>query len=84
MASSTSTSVEAWSQVFQTEFKNICREVQGSILSDIVAPWIDEDGAATDTCILSPSLDGDMPERLASHLKNMVDLSASDQGDYQD
>ncbi|CAL9001121.1 unnamed protein product [Prunus brigantina] len=63
MASSTSTSVEARSQVFQT----------------------DDDGIATDSWVLSPSVEGGMPERLVAHLKNnLVDLSAFDGGDFQD
>ncbi|PQP91886.1 hypothetical protein Pyn_27434 [Prunus yedoensis var. nudiflora] len=81
MASSTSTSVEVRSQVFQTGFEDICREIQGSVLPNIIMPWIDDDGVATDSCILGPSLEGGMPERLAVHLKDkMVDLSAFDGG----
>ncbi|CAL8089399.1 unnamed protein product [Prunus armeniaca] len=85
MASNTSASVEARSQVFQTVFEDICREAQGSVLPDIVAPWADDDSVSTDSCLLGPSVEGGMPERLAVHLKdNLVDLSAFDQGDYQD
>ncbi|CAL2230066.1 unnamed protein product [Prunus armeniaca] len=85
MASNTSASVEAQSQVFQTVFEDICREAQGSVLPDIVAPWADDDSVSTDSCLLGPSVEGGMPERLAVHLKdNLVDLSAFDQGDYQD
>ncbi|PQQ15690.1 hypothetical protein Pyn_09282 [Prunus yedoensis var. nudiflora] len=85
MSSSTSASVEARSQAFQTVFEDICREIQGSVLPDIVLPWADDDGAASDSCLLGPSLEGGMPGRLALHLKNnLVDLSAFDQGDYQD
>ncbi|CAL2238697.1 unnamed protein product [Prunus armeniaca] len=85
MASSTPTSVEARSQVFQTEFEDICREIQGSVLPNIVTLWTDDDGTATDSCVLGPSVDGGMPERLGAHLKNnLVDLSAFDGGDFQD
>ncbi|CAL2244733.1 unnamed protein product [Prunus armeniaca] len=85
MASNTPTSVEARSQVFQTKFENICREIQGSVLPNIVTPWTDDDGTATDSCVLGPSVDGGMPERLVAHLKNnLVDLSAFDGGDFQD
>ncbi|PQM38661.1 hypothetical protein Pyn_37550 [Prunus yedoensis var. nudiflora] len=85
MASSTSSSIEAWSQVFQTGFKDICREIQGSVLPNIIMPWTNDDGTATDSCVLGPSLESGMPERLAVHLKNnLVDLSAFDGGDYQD
>ncbi|CAL9020677.1 unnamed protein product [Prunus brigantina] len=81
MASSTSAFVEARSQVFQTEFEDICREIQGSVLSNIVMPWTDDDGATTDSCVLGPSVKGGMPERLVAHLKNnLVDLSAFDGG----
>ncbi|CAL9007274.1 unnamed protein product [Prunus brigantina] len=75
----------ALSQVFQTELEDICREIQGSVLPNIVTPWTDNDGAATDSCILGPSVDGGMLERLVAHLKNsLVDLSAFDGGDFQD
>ncbi|PQQ14518.1 hypothetical protein Pyn_26600 [Prunus yedoensis var. nudiflora] len=85
MASSTSSFVEALSQVFQTGFEDICREIQGSVLPNIIMPWTDDDGTATDSCVLSPSLDGGTPERLAVYLKNnLVDLSVLDEGDYQD
>ncbi|PQQ12204.1 uncharacterized protein Pyn_00245 [Prunus yedoensis var. nudiflora] len=85
MASSTSTSVEVRSQTFHTEFEAICRGIQGSILPNIIAPWSDDDGTATDSCVLGPSIDGGMPERLVAHLKNnLVDLSAYDGGDFQD
>ncbi|CAL2259931.1 unnamed protein product [Prunus armeniaca] len=80
MASSTSASVEALSQVFQTQFEDICREIQTSILSDIIAPWTDDDGAVTDSCILGPSVEGGMPERLAVHLRD--NLQWKDQGIY--
>ncbi|CAL2239694.1 unnamed protein product [Prunus armeniaca] len=53
--------------------------------SNIVTPWIDDDGAATDSCVLGPSVDGGMLERLVAHLKNnLVDLLAFDGGDFQD
>ncbi|PQQ05219.1 uncharacterized protein Pyn_08971 [Prunus yedoensis var. nudiflora] len=85
MASSTSTSVEAQSQAFQTEFEDICREIQGSVLPNIIMTWTDDDGVATDSCVLGPFVDGGMPERLVAHLKNnLVDLSAFDGGDFQD
>ncbi|PQM42769.1 hypothetical protein Pyn_37839 [Prunus yedoensis var. nudiflora] len=85
MASSTSSSVEARSQTFQTGFEDICREIQGLVQSNIVVPWTDDDGTATDFGILSPYLEGGMPERLAIHLKEkLVDLLAFDKGDYQD
>ncbi|KAL6269642.1 hypothetical protein ACE6H2_026553 [Prunus campanulata] len=85
MASSTSSSVEARSQIFQTELEDICREIQGLVQSNIVVPWTDDDGTASDSCVLGPSLEGGMPKRLAVHLKdNLVDLSAFDGGDYQD
>ncbi|CAL2240302.1 unnamed protein product [Prunus armeniaca] len=85
MTSSTSTSVKARSQVFQTEFEDICRAIHGSVLPNIVTPWTDDDVATTDSCVLGPSVDGGMPERLVAHLKNnLVDLSAFDGGDFQD
>ncbi|CAL9012338.1 unnamed protein product [Prunus brigantina] len=57
----------------------------GSVLSNIVMPWIDDDGAATDSCVLGPSVEGGMPKRLVAHLKNnLVDLSAFDGEDFQD
>ncbi|PQP92750.1 uncharacterized protein Pyn_13504 [Prunus yedoensis var. nudiflora] len=85
MASSTSSTVEARSDVFQTGFEDICREIQGSVQPNIVMPWTDDDGTATDSCILGPSLEGGMLERLAVHLKdNLVNLSAFDKGDYKD
>ncbi|PQM38299.1 hypothetical protein Pyn_09855 [Prunus yedoensis var. nudiflora] len=85
MASSTSASVEARSQVFQTGFEDICREIQGSVLPNIIVPWADDDGAASDSCLLGPSVEGGMPEKLAVHLKDkLAVLSAFDQGDYQD
>ncbi|CAL8163151.1 unnamed protein product [Prunus armeniaca] len=85
MASSTSTSIEARSQVFQTEFEDICREIQGSVLPNIVTPLTDDDGATTDSCILGPSVDTGMLERMVAHLKNnLVDLSTFDGGDFQD
>ncbi|CAL9005390.1 unnamed protein product [Prunus brigantina] len=85
MASSTSASAEALSQVFQTQFEDICLEIQGSVLSDIIAPWTDDDGAATDSCILDLSVEGGMLERLAVHLRdNLVNFSAFDGGDFQD
>ncbi|PQM40286.1 uncharacterized protein Pyn_06103 [Prunus yedoensis var. nudiflora] len=85
MASSTPTSVEGWSQAFQTEFEDICGEIQGSVLPNIIMPWTDDDGAATDSCVLGPSVDGGMPERLVALLKNnLMDLSAFDEGDFQD
>ncbi|PQM39256.1 hypothetical protein Pyn_26115 [Prunus yedoensis var. nudiflora] len=74
MASNTSSSVEVRSQVFQTEFEDICREIQGSVLPNIIMPWTDDDGTATYSSVLGPSLEGGMPERLAVHLKdNLVD-----------
>ncbi|PQP91935.1 hypothetical protein Pyn_19441 [Prunus yedoensis var. nudiflora] len=85
MASSTSTFVETRSQAFQTEFEDICREIQGSVLPNIIMPWANDHGAATDSCVLGPSIDGRMPERLVAHLKNnLVDVSAFDGGDFQD
>ncbi|CAL9018319.1 unnamed protein product, partial [Prunus brigantina] len=85
MASSTSASIEGRSQVFQTGFEDICREIQGSVLSNIVMPWTDDDDAATDSCVLGPSVERGMPERLVAHLKNnLVDLSTFDGGDFQD
>ncbi|PQQ12011.1 hypothetical protein Pyn_23135 [Prunus yedoensis var. nudiflora] len=82
MASSTSSSVEARSLIFQTEFEDICREVQGLVQSNVIVPWF-EDGVASESCLLVPSLEGGMPERLTVHLKdNLVDLSAFDKGDY--
>ncbi|PQQ13517.1 hypothetical protein Pyn_32495 [Prunus yedoensis var. nudiflora] len=85
MASSTSTSVEVRSQAFQTEFEAICRDIQGSVLPNILTPWADDDGTATDSCVLGPSIDGGMPERLVAHLKNnLVNHSAFDGGDFQD
>ncbi|PQP94673.1 uncharacterized protein Pyn_03846 [Prunus yedoensis var. nudiflora] len=85
MASSTSTSAEVRSQAFHTEFEAICRDIQSSIRPNILTPWADDDGAPTDSCILGPSIDGGMPERLVAHLKNnLVDLSAFDGGDFQD
>ncbi|XP_021823203.1 uncharacterized protein LOC110764515 [Prunus avium] len=82
MASSTSISVEARSQAFQTEFEDICREIQGSVRPNIIMPWTDDDGVATDSCVLSPC---GMPGRLVAHLKNnLVDLLAFDGGDFQD
>ncbi|PQP98279.1 uncharacterized protein Pyn_26110 [Prunus yedoensis var. nudiflora] len=84
MASSTSTSVEARSQAFHTKFEAICRDIQGSVLPNIISPWSDDAGVATDSCVLGPSIDGGMPERLVAHLKNnLVDLSAFDGGDFQ-
>ncbi|PQQ14503.1 hypothetical protein Pyn_15639 [Prunus yedoensis var. nudiflora] len=81
MASSTSTSVEARSQAFHMKFEDICREIQGSVLPNIISPWTDDDGVAIDSCVLGPSIDGGMPERLVAHLKNnLVDLSAFDGG----
>ncbi|CAL9010229.1 unnamed protein product [Prunus brigantina] len=75
----TSASVEARSQVFQTVFEDICQEIQGSVLPDIVAPWAHDDGVSSDSCLLGPSVEGGMPERLAVHSKdNLVDLSAFD------
>ncbi|PQM35131.1 hypothetical protein Pyn_27298 [Prunus yedoensis var. nudiflora] len=65
MASSTPLSVEARSQLFQTGFEDICREIQGSVLPNIIMPWTDDDGTATDSSVLDPSLEGGMPERLA-------------------
>ncbi|PQQ06963.1 uncharacterized protein Pyn_27930 [Prunus yedoensis var. nudiflora] len=56
MASSPSISVEVRSQTFQTEFETICRDIQGSILPNILTPWADDDGALTDACVLGPSL----------------------------
>ncbi|XP_021812765.1 uncharacterized protein LOC110755792 [Prunus avium] len=48
-------------------------------------PWTDDDGVATDSCVLGPSVNGGMPERLVAHLKNnLVDLSVFDGGDFQD
>ncbi|CAL8992690.1 unnamed protein product [Prunus brigantina] len=48
-------------------------------------PWTDDDGAATNSCVLGPSVEGGMPERLVAHLKNnLVNLSAFDGGDFQD
>ncbi|PQQ00289.1 uncharacterized protein Pyn_32351 [Prunus yedoensis var. nudiflora] len=45
----------------------------------------DDDSAATDSCVLGPSVDGGMPDRLVALLKNnLVDLSAFDGGDFQD
>ncbi|PQQ20351.1 hypothetical protein Pyn_37116 [Prunus yedoensis var. nudiflora] len=85
MASSTSSSIEARSQTFQTGFEDICQEIQGSVQPNIIMPWTDDDCTATDSGIVGPSLEGGMPERLAFHLKdNLVDLSAFDKGDYQD
>ncbi|PQP95540.1 hypothetical protein Pyn_25011 [Prunus yedoensis var. nudiflora] len=81
MASSTSSSIEARSQTFQTRFEDICREIQGSIQPNIVVPWTNDDDTATDSGILGPYLEGGMPERLVVHLKdNLVDLSALDKG----
>ncbi|PQP91939.1 uncharacterized protein Pyn_34074 [Prunus yedoensis var. nudiflora] len=85
MASGTSTSVEVRSQTFQTEFAAICRDIQGSVLPNILTPWVDDDGVSTDTCVLGPSIEGGMPERLVALLKNdLVDHSAYDGGDFQD
>ncbi|PQQ00431.1 hypothetical protein Pyn_08122 [Prunus yedoensis var. nudiflora] len=85
MASSTSSFVEAQSQIIKTEFEDIRREIQGSVQPNIVVPWLDDDGTAIDSGILGPYLEGGMPERLAVHLKdNLVDLSAFDKGDYKD
>ncbi|PQM38291.1 hypothetical protein Pyn_39220 [Prunus yedoensis var. nudiflora] len=85
MASSTSPSVEVRSQAFHTEFRAICRDIQGSVLPNILSPWSDDDGTNTDSCVLGPFIDGGMPERLVAHLKNnLVDLSAFDGGDFQD
>ncbi|PQM40059.1 uncharacterized protein Pyn_07211 [Prunus yedoensis var. nudiflora] len=70
---------------FQTEFEDICQEIQGSVLPNIITPWADDDGIATNSCVLGPSVDGGMPERLVAHLKNnLVDISAFDGGDFQD
>ncbi|CAL8089041.1 unnamed protein product [Prunus armeniaca] len=77
MASSTSASVEALSQVFQTQFEDICRDIQGSVLSDIIAPWTDDNGAVTESCILGPSVEGGMPERLAVHLRDNLDWNVA-------
>ncbi|BFG29927.1 hypothetical protein CerSpe_162010 [Prunus speciosa] len=85
MASSTSISADVRSQTFHTEFEAIFRDIQGSVLPNILTPWADDDGTATDSCVLGPSVDGGMPERLVAHLKNnLVDHSAFDGGDFQD
>ncbi|CAL9024780.1 unnamed protein product, partial [Prunus brigantina] len=54
MASSTPVSADALSQIFQTRFEDICREVQSSVISDVIAPWTDEDGTASDSCVHGP------------------------------
>ncbi|CAL9005859.1 unnamed protein product [Prunus brigantina] len=85
MASSTPVSADALSQIFQTRFEDICREVQSSVISDVIAPWTDEDGTASDSCVHGPYVEGGMPESLAVHLRdNLGNFSAFDGGDFQD
>ncbi|PQQ15827.1 hypothetical protein Pyn_19010 [Prunus yedoensis var. nudiflora] len=66
MASNASSSIEARSQIFQTKFEDICREIQGSIQANIIVPWF-ENGTVTDSCLHGPSLESGMPERLVVH-----------------
>ncbi|CAL9011450.1 unnamed protein product [Prunus brigantina] len=85
MASNTSASADALSQVFHTQFEDICRDIQGQVLLDVIAPWTDDDGAISESCILGPTVEGGMPEKLAVHLRdNLVNFSAFDGGDFQD
>ncbi|CAL9018494.1 unnamed protein product, partial [Prunus brigantina] len=57
----------------------------GQVLPDVIAPWTDDDGAVSESCILGPTVEGGMPEKLAVHLRdNQVNFSAFDGGDFQD
>ncbi|CAL2277297.1 unnamed protein product [Prunus armeniaca] len=65
MAATAVSSVHNRSQAFYHKFENICREGQGSVKGNILAPWVDDE-APLEFHLLGPRLKGGMPQGLVN------------------